>query len=84
MSKMGTLNVFLPVMYSAVLIGFLALAGFPFLTGFYSKDFLLELSQVMSFYNLDLIYPSFACWLGNISVIFTAFYSFRSNLFDFY
>ena len=77
MRKMGSLNRFLPLTYSAVLVGSLALVGFPFLTGFYSKDFILELSQVMSFYNSDLIYPSFACWLGNISVVFTAFYSFR-------
>lgn len=77
MRRMGSLIRFLPLTYSAMLIGSLALIGFPFLTGFYSKDFILELSQIMSFCNLNLIYPSFACWLGNISVIFTAFYSFR-------
>lgn len=75
--KMGSLINFLPLTYSLMLIGSLALAGFPFLTGFYSKDFILELSQVFRYSNVSLTYGSFACWLGNISVFFTAFYSFR-------
>lgn len=75
--KMGSLVRFLPLTYSVMLIGSLALAGFPFLTGFYSKDFVLELTQVLRNINLDLAYGSFACWLGNLSVFFTAFYSFR-------
>lgn len=75
--KMGSLINFLPVTYSLMLIGSLALAGFPFLSGFYSKDFILELSQVFRYSNLLLSYAAFACWLGNISVFFTAFYSFR-------
>lgn len=75
--KMGSLINFLPLTYSLMLIGSLALVGFPFLTGFYSKDFILELSQVFRYSNIGLTYGSFACWLGNISVFFTAFYSFR-------
>nr|WDA66149.1 NADH dehydrogenase subunit 5 [Lithothamnion corallioides] len=75
--KMGALVRFLPLTYSVMLIGSLALAGFPFLTGFYSKDFILELTQVLKNTNLNLVYGSFACWLGNLSVFFTAFYSFR-------
>ena len=75
--RMGSLINFLPITYSLMLIGSLALAGFPFLTGFYSKDFILELSQVFRYSNLSLSYGAFACWLGNISVFFTSFYSFR-------
>ena len=75
--KMGSLVNFLPVTYSLMLIGSLALAGFPFLTGFYSKDFILELSQIFCYSNVVSLYGSFACWLGSISVCFTAFYSFR-------
>nr|WCH57792.1 NADH dehydrogenase subunit 5 [Hypnea flava] len=77
MRKMGSLINFLPMTYSLMLIGSLALTGFPFLTGFYSKDFILELTYSSSFYNLNLMYSSFALWLGCISVFFTAFYSFR-------
>ena len=75
--KMGSLINFLPITYSLMLIGSLALAGFPFLTGFYSKDFILELSQIFRFSNIQLSYGAFSCWLGNLSVLFTAFYSFR-------
>jgi NADH-ubiquinone oxidoreductase chain 5 len=40
--RMGYLIRFLPVSYFMILIGSLALMGIPFLTGFYSKDFLIE------------------------------------------
>ena len=44
MRKMGGLVKIIPVTYIMIIIGSLALMGFPFLTGFYSKDILLELS----------------------------------------
>ncbi|GAH31354.1 unnamed protein product, partial [marine sediment metagenome] len=42
--KFGKLTKFIPFTYSMMLLGFLALAGFPFLSGFYSKDLILETS----------------------------------------
>lgn len=77
MRKMGALLRFLPITYSLMLVGTLALAGFPFLTGFYSKDFILELTQISMYSNVNNTYGSLTCWLGNMSVIFTSFYSFR-------
>jgi NADH:ubiquinone oxidoreductase subunit 5 (subunit L)/multisubunit Na+/H+ antiporter MnhA subunit len=52
--KFGNLIVFLPFVYSCFLISALALIGFPFLSGFYSKELIIELSfskfQINSFY----------------------------------
>jgi len=72
MRKLGGLIKLLPFTYSIMLIGSLALMGFPFLTGFYSKDVILELA-----YSKYTIISTFAYWLGTISAFFTAFYSFR-------
>ena len=44
--KMGGLVQLLPQTYSVILLGSLSLMAFPFMTGFYSKDFLLELAQI--------------------------------------
>jgi NADH-ubiquinone oxidoreductase chain 5 len=41
---MGGLCKLLPFSYAMMLIGSLSLAGFPFLSGFYSKDICLEVS----------------------------------------
>ena len=42
--KFGQLPNILPFTYSAVLVGTIALAGLPFLSGFFSKDLILEIS----------------------------------------
>ena len=70
MRKMGGLIKTIPFTYTMILIGSLSLIGFPYLTGFYSKDLLLELIY-------DKYYIIFAYWLGSISVFLTAFYSIR-------
>jgi NADH-ubiquinone oxidoreductase chain 5 len=44
MRKMGGLRQILPFTYTMMLIGSFSLMGFPFLTGFYSKDIILELA----------------------------------------
>ena len=72
MRKMGGLSQLLPFTYGMTLIGSLSLAGFPFLTGFYSKDVILE----CAFANYTLS-GNFASWLGSIVVLLTSYYSFR-------
>jgi len=44
MRKLGGLIKLLPVTYIMMLVGSLALAGFPYLSGFYSKDLILEIA----------------------------------------
>ena len=42
MTKMGGLRKRIPLTYWLMIVGTLALTGFPFLSGFYSKDLILE------------------------------------------
>jgi len=44
MRKFGAITKLVPFTYSMIFIGFLALSGFPFLSGFYSKDLILEMA----------------------------------------
>jgi len=77
--KMGGLIRLMPFTYAMFLIGSLALAGFPFLSGFYSKDVILELV-----YTKYTIAGTFAYWLGTMTAFFTAVYSFRLIYYVFY
>lgn len=72
MRKMGGLLKILPFTYAMFLIGSLALLGFPFLSGYYSKDLILELS-----FATFTIPGHFAYILGTFAAFFTAFYSIR-------
>jgi len=72
MRRMGNLFKILPLSYNALLIASLAITGFPFLTGFYSKDILLETSTVV-FGSLGF----FVQWMAFFTAFFTAFYSFK-------
>lgn len=72
MRRYGGLIKSLPLTYSMVLIGSLSLMGFPFMTGFYSKDAILELA-----YASYSAHGTFAHWLGTLAAFLTAFYSTR-------
>ena len=62
----------LPYSYIMMLIGSLALMGIPFLTGFYSKDVIIEITYIS--YIID---SSFIYWLSVIAALFTSLYSIR-------
>nr|YP_009158834.1 NADH dehydrogenase subunit 5 [Porites rus]CRN13693.1 NADH dehydrogenase subunit 5 (mitochondrion) [Porites rus] len=68
--KMGGLIKLIPLTYILVVIGSLSLMGFPYLTGFYSKDLILELA-------FEQYYLTFAYWLGGFSALLTTLYSIR-------
>lgn len=72
MRKMGGTNQTMPFTYSMMLLGSLSLVGFPFLSGYYSKDLILELSA-----SKFTVTGDFVWFLGATSVIFTSYYSFR-------
>lgn len=75
--KMGTMNIITPFSYACIIVGSVSLMGLPFLTGFYSKDLIIEL-----IYGEH--YLRFALWLGVLSAFITAFYSFRLIHFTFF
>jgi NADH-quinone oxidoreductase subunit L len=69
MRKMGGLKKFLPWTYPAFLIGAVAIAGVPFLSGFFSKDAILAQAFGQGHY--------FVWGLGLAGAVLTAFYIFR-------
>src|SRR5271157_1745368 len=68
--KYGGLRSFLPLTYSVMLIASLSLVAIPFMTGFYSKDFILESSYGQ--YHLSSIIVYFVATIG---AMFTTLYS---------
>ena len=77
--RFGGLRFFLPITYVSFVIGSLALVGFPFLSGFYSKDCILEIA-----YANWSSQGFFTFILGTLSAFFTAFYSYRLLLLTFF
>src|SRR5690349_1377107 len=78
MRKMGGLVQLLPKTYSFILLGSLSLMAFPFLTGFYSKDYLLEMALVPRNATTTIAYI-----LAFVAAILTATYSARLMILTF-
>jgi proton-translocating NADH-quinone oxidoreductase chain L len=72
MRRMGGVVQSIPFTYGMTLIGSMSLVGFPFLTGFYSKDSILEVG-----YATYTLAGNFGYFLTAVSVICTSYYSFR-------
>jgi NADH-ubiquinone oxidoreductase chain 5 len=68
--KYGGLILFLPLTYSIILIASLSLVAFPFMTGFYSKDFILESAYGQYYFSSITVYV-----IAVIGAIFTTLYS---------
>lgn len=70
--RLGGMIGFLPFTYTAILVGSLSLIAVPWLTGFYSKDLILEVAYGQYEFSGHVAY-----WIGTISACLTAFYSMR-------
>ena len=70
--KMGGLKKYLPITYWTSLIGTLALIGFPGMSGFFSKDSIIEAEHLSLIAGHDFAYFAILS-----SVFITALYSFR-------
>src|SRR5246500_5063161 len=68
--KYGGLRPFLPLTYSVMLIASLSLVAFPFMTGFYSKDFILESAYGQFYFSSVVVY-----FIASIGAMFTTLYS---------
>lgn len=72
MRNMGGVRRWMPITWITSVVGTLALIGFPFFSGFYSKDMIIEaVGEAHRFGS------GFAYWAVLLGVLITAFYSFR-------
>ena len=70
--KYGGLRPYLPLTYSVMLIASLSLVAFPFMTGFYSKDLILESAYGQFYFSSIVIY-----FIAVIGAMFTTLYSIK-------
>ena len=68
--KYGGLKSYLPLTYTVMLIASLSLVAFPFMTGFYSKDFILESAHGQFLLQSNTVY-----YIAVIGAMFTTLYS---------
>jgi len=75
MRKMGGIWKKIPLTYTMMLIGTLAIVGFPPLSGFFSKDMILESAYAAG--HSGNVFGEFAFWAGISAAGLTALYSWR-------
>ncbi len=72
MRKMGGLWNKIPLTFAMMTVGTLALTGFPFLAGYYSKDMIIE-----SAFASGAAWSGYAFAMGVLAALLTSFYSWR-------
>lgn len=75
MRRMGGLRKFTPITFATLACGSLAIAGFPFTSGFYSKDAILVAAHA---------YAPWMYWVGTATAGLTAFYVWRAFFMTFF
>jgi NADH-ubiquinone oxidoreductase chain 5 len=68
--KYGGLKPFLPLTYTIMLIASLSLVALPYMSGFFSKDFILESSYGQFYFSSIAVY-----FIATIAAMFTTLYS---------
>jgi NADH-quinone oxidoreductase subunit L len=76
MRKMGGLRKYMPITFWTSVIGTLALVGTPFLSGFYSKDTIIEAAAHHAHQSPSWI-ATYGYWAVLLGAFVTSFYSFR-------
>ena len=71
-TKMGGVFKKLPYTYVLMVVGTLALTGFPFLSGFYSKDAIIEFAYIS-----ETKFGIYAAGIGVLTAVMTSIYSWR-------
>lgn len=78
MRNYGNLKKYIPVTFFTMMIGYLAISGFPFLSGFYSKEKVIGAALDSEFAMLGGFNVSqVAGWLSLLTALMTAFYMTR-------
>jgi proton-translocating NADH-quinone oxidoreductase chain L len=77
MRVMGGLRKMMPITFAATLVSTLAIAGFPFFSGFYSKDAILLSAWANILQDTGNPWGTFALVCLAVGAMFTAFYMFR-------
>ncbi len=70
--KMGGISNYIPITQIMMIIGTISLMGFPFTSGYYSKDAIIE-----SAYLSNSLFADYAYILLTVGVVMTSFYSWR-------
>jgi len=70
--RYGGLKAFLPLTYSVMFIASLSLVAFPFMTGYYSKDLIIESSYGQYCFSGNAVY-----FISTISAMMTTLYSIK-------
>ena len=82
MRKMGGIWKKIPLTYAMMIIGTLAITGFPYLSGYFSKDAILEAAFAAG--EAGNKYAFYAFYMGLAAAFLTAFYSWRLIIMTFH
>jgi NADH-quinone oxidoreductase subunit L len=84
MREFSGLRKILPITHWTFLCGAAALAGFPLLAGFWSKDEILTVLTLASEHGPHKMFYAVILWIATAAAVLTAFYTFRAYFLTFW